>query len=67
MFIMKKEWKDIEWSDECPECGSSVEVLTNCNESNQAYDGDRARCTSCHAGGWVSADGEKAYINWSNE
>jgi hypothetical protein len=63
---MKKEWKLINWGDECPECGSSVEVLTNCKETNKAYDGDEARCTDCKLEGWVSAD-ETAYINWKED
>ena len=60
-----KQWKPIEWNDECPECGEDVEVLTDSYTENMAYDGDEARCTECHTKGTVTcADIDEAYIIW---
>ena len=67
---MKKQWKHISWNDECPMCGSGVEVLTDCTLENQACDGDEARCEddTCGEKGWVSVyDENEARINWRYE
>ena len=69
---MEKEWKVFQNYD-CPICGSQIEVLTECLESNDNEfeefftDGDEARCASeC---GFISAisvsDGE-AWIQDGN-
>jgi transcription elongation factor Elf1 len=60
-----KYWKHIDWSDECPKCGSGVSVLTDCQVDNEAYDGDEARCEECGLAGWVSIV-DTAYINWKD-
>ena len=63
-----QNWKLVNWSDECPDCGSSVEVYTNCPDTNMAYDGDLARCTACHYEGWVVEYGDgRASVNWRDE
>lgn len=62
---MSKEWKKIDWGDECPECGDGVEVFTDCTLENQACDGDEARCTGCKTRGWVAVGDENdARVNW---
>ena len=64
---MSKQWVPINWGDECPNCGDGVEVFTDCKYDNQAYDGDEARCVDCGKKGWVSADEDRAWVNWEGE
>lgn len=60
-----------EWSpwdaDDCPHCGSPAEIRTYAEEPGQAYDGDAARCMSCHCPGGIVADGERAWVMWHDE
>ena len=63
---MKKSWKMWE-IDDCPECGSMPEVLTESTKLNFAYDGDEARCPECDAKGCVSVFGDGgATISWND-
>lgn len=64
---MSKQWVPINWSDECPVCGGDIEVHTDCDGDNQAYDGDVAQCTGCGHKGYVSADDGRAWVNWDGE
>jgi hypothetical protein len=65
----------IEWSRQCPQCGNSVWVNTNCPQTREeadatgnppfAYDGDPWKCPSGHTG-IISCDGESpAYLQES--
>jgi len=64
---MPKEWKVLDWPDSCAHCGDGFEVYTDHKNEGYAYDGDEVRCLSCRMPGYVSADGESAYIQWHEE
>jgi hypothetical protein len=49
-------WKD--WPEDCPECGSALEVLSGDPRDGWATDGDPVRCTECPAIGYISCDPE---------
>jgi hypothetical protein len=43
MDKIRKEWPH----DSCPECGSELYILTDCEEGQLVYDGDEAHCDEC--------------------
>ena len=50
-----KTWKP--FSGECAYCGcDDAEVLTDSDIDGTAYDGDKARCATCHCPGSVHVD-----------
>lgn len=56
---MEKTW--IDWSEDCPNCGDGVSVLTDAVQDAtfpQAYDGDKAKCNSCEWEGYVNVDSD---------
>lgn len=63
-----KQWKILR-GENCPECGSDIEVLTDASEVNAFYEDDQARCTLvCGVTGQVSAnDDDIAYVNFNNQ
>jgi DNA-directed RNA polymerase subunit RPC12/RpoP len=66
---MKKnhEWRTMDW-ESCPKCGEEVEVYTHVDtEPNQFWDQDEVRCPKCGPCGQVSADGEAAWVSFSEE
>lgn len=72
MSNAKESW--IEWSDQCPNCGDTVQVLTSCDQDMpvpQAYDGDKAKCVSCKWEGSINVDSDdegmgRAYLDDGN-
>ena len=50
-------WK--EWPEACPECGCTLEVLSEDTREAWAYDGDPVRCTNCGATGQISCSAEE--------
>ena len=56
------EWR--EWSEECPNCGSGVWVLTRSdNPEGYANDGDEIVCSGlCGVTLWISCDDNGAWI-----
>lgn len=61
-----KTWKPIDWGEECSSCGSeSLEVETDNEVENMAFDGDTVRCTKCGMKGIVSVYGvDQAFTSW---
>lgn len=62
-----KQWKEVDF-EECPDCGSGSECLTDCVDEGYFYDGDQVRCLEkCGAVGNVSVDSDNgtAWISWS--
>jgi len=61
-----RQWRA--FNDECPNCGSRAEVLTDTGRDNWANDGDEARCSECKWPGSVTVCEEPhAYVNWQDE
>jgi len=54
--MAEPQWK--EWPEDCPECGGSLEVLSDDYREGWAADGDQVRCTDCKAAGYISCDAE---------
>lgn len=56
---LNPQWKP--WPEDCPECGGSLEVLSQDTRPGWAYDGDPVRCTdveNCGASGHISCSAE---------
>lgn len=80
---IKKGEVEVETCDDCFICGSVMFVSTTCPQKCQcddtescerhedfayfAYDGDVASCKECGSVGWVSVDGDSAYVNYDEE
>lgn len=66
-----REWKTISW-EECPCCGNSVQVLTDCDEPDHVCDGDPAQCcnSECDCSGTCIVDDlaepPRGYVSWED-
>ena len=67
--MIKKEWKVIEWGDECPNCGGAIEAFAEVGlPEGHVHDGDKARCVSCGCPAYVSvADVDDAWVCFTRD
>lgn len=67
--MSKKQW--IDWPhDECPECGSDIQILTDAEQEPGVpvvWSGDTWRCDEGHVGGVYCDSETPVQIEWNGQ